>query len=159
MDLQQAREAMFEHNKAFYSDTLDTHLLSHIETRIVHILPGSFDDPLRCQLKTENIDSTDYNALSYAWGSSVEYYDINLSGKDGFRVSASVFSALRRLRHPRLVEKLWVDAICVRLTSNLHRSPASESELTIGNIISDQSGEPFGEECASFKHGFYLPRG
>jgi hypothetical protein len=43
--------------------------LSPTEFRVIHILPGAFNDPIRCVLETRPASiKTRYEALSYQWG-------------------------------------------------------------------------------------------
>ena len=104
---------VFKHNSAFYRDDLTTYAKNRI--RILGINPGTFHDPLHCRLRSLPLrkDNLSYGALSYAWGDKSSWTSIPLDGKPGFKVTASVASALRRLRHPEQTRCLWVDAICV----------------------------------------------
>jgi hypothetical protein len=56
--------------------------------------------------------SNAYEALSYAWGFQ-EYTAQILLNERPFKVSLTLELALRRLRHPKQLQKIWVDAICI----------------------------------------------
>jgi Heterokaryon incompatibility protein (HET) len=81
--------------------------------RILHILPGQFDDAICCTLTHADLAAQpQYEALSYAWGDSSNTKPITL---DGFRfqVTVGLESALRHLRLENGVRKLWADAVCI----------------------------------------------
>ncbi|KAK5126821.1 hypothetical protein LTR85_009755 [Meristemomyces frigidus] len=57
--------------------------------------------------------STEYEALSYAWGTYDNHAWIRLNGEPQFPVTRNLWLALRRLRSPRQKRRLWVDQICI----------------------------------------------
>jgi len=90
--------------------------------RLLQLLPGSRDDPIQGSLLFASFDSNpDYEALSYAWGSSDMHYHICTD--DGtIPVTASVHSALTRLRLQDRIRMLWIDALCINQKDNNEKS-------------------------------------
>jgi len=89
------------------------------EIRLLTLVAGNHDDPLRCQLTTASlIAEPGYNALSYVWGqpasSTSSESTIVLDGHH-VPVTANLHSALRHLRQPVWSHSvcLWVDAVCI----------------------------------------------
>lgn len=83
------------------------------EFRIVHILPGTFHDPICCELVTALLDDPPpYKTLSYVWGDATITRTIKLHGCD-FEATDSLFRALRRYRLKTGVFVIWVDALCI----------------------------------------------
>ncbi|XDG06316.1 hypothetical protein ABKA04_005931 [Annulohypoxylon sp. FPYF3050] len=90
------------------------------EIRVLTILPGSFDEPLRVTIGTRSLDANPlYNALSYVWGdaasANIPGNVINIDGSE-FPVTSNLLAALRYLRS--VLGKvdpitLWVDAVCI----------------------------------------------
>ena len=87
---------------------------SNITTRLMHLLPSSeFDADIRCSLDPVRLlTSTEYAALSYAWGDLSKKKFITVNGKS-FYVTANLHEALRYLRSEVAPLALWVDAICI----------------------------------------------
>lgn len=68
------------------------------EIRLVNLHPGSWDDPVTCQLETRRLeDCPKYLALSYVWGDMDDQIPVMVNGQR-HRVGMSLFTALRRLR-------------------------------------------------------------
>lgn len=68
------------------------------EIRLVNLHPGSWDDPITCQLETHRLeDCPKYLALSYVWGGMDDSIPVTVNGQR-HRVGVSLFTALRRLR-------------------------------------------------------------
>lgn len=103
------------------------------EIRLLSVMPGSLDDPLRCSLETislKNTSHTTFEALSYCWNSATEDRLIrlvppvfvaerrpsNITDADEHHVfiTSNLHDALRHLRpesgQPRY---LWADALCI----------------------------------------------
>ncbi|OTA87754.1 hypothetical protein M434DRAFT_23855 [Hypoxylon sp. CO27-5] len=104
-------------SKAFEYNPLDS---NSREIRVLTLLPGDFEEPLRVSVNTRSLDSSPiYNALSYVWGDPTSAGDpgntIDINGCN-FPVTANLHSALRHLRSPAGVADpitLWVDAVCI----------------------------------------------
>jgi hypothetical protein len=102
--------------------------LSGSEIRLIKILPGSWGDPISCELVYLLLDDRPkYVALSYAWGDPTETQPVTLNGQV-YHITKSLFTGLRRLRYmipvadedPEtfITDKLesfylWADAICI----------------------------------------------
>ncbi|KAI0894613.1 HET-domain-containing protein [Annulohypoxylon nitens] len=90
------------------------------EIRVLTVLPGSFDEPIRVTIGTQNLDASPiYNALSYVWGdaasASIPGNVVSIDGSD-FPVTSNLLAALRYLRSVLgTVDPitLWVDAVCI----------------------------------------------
>lgn len=87
--------------------------------RLLSLLPHS--DPaagIQCNLSEYSlVDSNGegahlYEALSYVWGDPTDRGRISVNGKY-MSITANLHSALRHLRHGRIVRHLWIDAICI----------------------------------------------
>lgn len=98
--------------------------------RLIEILPGKDDEPVRCALfnvRLEDSTRPEYEALSYYWGDprprrEIELYESSkvLDGENTcFLVPENCFSALRRLRRrarygtPDKNPIFWIDSICI----------------------------------------------
>ncbi|KAI1208547.1 HET-domain-containing protein [Annulohypoxylon truncatum] len=90
------------------------------EIRVLTLLPGAFEEPLRVSLSARSLDSAPvYKALSYVWGdpasASIAGNTVNIDGYD-FPVTANLLAALRYLRSLLGAAgpiTLWADAICI----------------------------------------------
>lgn len=81
--------------------------------RILNLLPGSSDDPLRGTLEVESInDRPVYKALSYAWGEPTYPHRLHFPQGE-LQITKSLYGALRRFRSATEPVRLWADAICV----------------------------------------------
>ncbi|KAH8655808.1 heterokaryon incompatibility protein-domain-containing protein [Xylariales sp. PMI_506] len=96
----------------------------HQTVRILMLLPGSGEDPVRCELLPIALDGgTSYEALSYSWGGHLALLRvIHVDGRS-FIVTDSWFRALRALRpqsgSPRT---LWIGQICINQFDNEEKS-------------------------------------
>lgn len=85
------------------------------QIRLISLKPGAFHDPLHCTVAVVPLGcgSTDYECLSYAWGSaSGPIQGITVDGKH-FSIADVLDSALRHLRRPDEMRILWIDAVCI----------------------------------------------
>ncbi|KAE8158916.1 heterokaryon incompatibility protein-domain-containing protein [Aspergillus tamarii] len=85
------------------------------QIRLISLKPGAFHDPLHCTVAVVPLGcgSTDYECLSYAWGSaSGPIQGITVDGKH-FSIADVLDSALRYLRRPDEMRILWIDAVCI----------------------------------------------
>lgn len=107
-----------------------------IEIRILTILPGRNNSPIRCTLKIERLNgSPPYQALSYVWADNTEQdpeerflpdgttrlYPIELELKTFF-ITYNLNAALKELRDETNPLALWVDAICINQNDLKERS-------------------------------------
>ncbi|KAI4170113.1 MAG: hypothetical protein LQ346_008900, partial [Caloplaca aetnensis] len=97
--------------------------------RLLTLLPNHFDAPIRITLRiTQLAKDTEFEALSYAWGSASDPEEISVVAKEpknrrfwhpkGVKlatlpVTENLFEALRHLRLRDRPRVLWIDAICV----------------------------------------------
>jgi ankyrin repeat protein len=80
--------------------------------RLLQLCYGS-EGPIECHLFDASLDYTiEYEALSYTWGSSEQFYEISLNDIP-IPVTVNLSRALWDLRYPDRDRILWVDAICI----------------------------------------------
>ncbi|KAF4494658.1 heterokaryon incompatibility [Fusarium agapanthi] len=86
----------------------------HSEIRICILLPKAHGTMVSCKLETLNLlgDKIDYEALSYAWGTSENQATITVN-KNMLQVTQNLKDALTYLRHDSKSRCLWIDAICI----------------------------------------------
>lgn len=112
--------------KAAFYETLQARKI-----RILELLPGDFDEPLRGNLRIEDLQfKPEFEALSYTWtdesGDASKSEIIFLESRhDILPITTNCANALRRLRFTKisnLSRDLWVDAICINQESVQERS-------------------------------------
>ncbi|KAI8631498.1 heterokaryon incompatibility protein-domain-containing protein [Xylariaceae sp. FL1651] len=99
------------------------------QIRILEILPGEFDNPLKCNLSVASIGSVPYEALSYRW-KGVKGAKVHVD-KANCLIQENLASALRYLRYSSESRFIWCDAICI------HQSNQDEKDhqlLLMGKI-------------------------
>ncbi|KAF7855309.1 uncharacterized protein EAF02_011568 [Botrytis sinoallii] len=80
------------------------HPLKDGEIRVLGIEPGTFDEPIHCNLSPCLLDDNPtYQALSYTWGDPSICAPIKVDGH----------VALRYLRDTEVPRVLWIDAVCI----------------------------------------------
>ncbi|KAJ3459745.1 hypothetical protein MRS44_015818 [Fusarium solani] len=97
--------------------------------RLLAILPGTDDTPIRCRLHICSLgDNHDtYEALSYCWRAEsdcawrVEYPTIECNGVE-MAIGVNLHLALRRIRRPDSTCVVWADAICIDQSNPVERS-------------------------------------
>ena len=83
------------------------------ETRLLELRCGQRDAPLSGEIHHINVErSPPYYALSYVWGSAIKGYTLETS-QGPIGITASLCSALRRIRKSDEVMYVWVDAVCI----------------------------------------------
>ena len=80
--------------------------------RYLTLHAGSGDDPLRCTLHTALMAETDFEAVSYVWGSDVRDQEIICDGRT-LALTTNLFRVLRRVRQPDAPRSIWADLICI----------------------------------------------
>jgi hypothetical protein len=80
--------------------------------RLLTIWPAESSDSIMCTLETAFWQSSEYEALSYAWGDKPLFRSISIDDKTFF-VTSELFAALHELRSETTKRVLWVDAICI----------------------------------------------
>jgi hypothetical protein len=80
--------------------------------RLLTLMPGDFEDPLRCHLTVLSLGHCPYyEALSYVWGDPAIKRGLQVDWQE-LLITANLESALRYLRFAHKVRVVWVDAIC-----------------------------------------------
>ncbi|KAG6368461.1 hypothetical protein INS49_002668 [Diaporthe citri] len=94
--------------------------------RILHLLPGKRDDPIRTRLQSCSVGNPpSYEAVSYAWGSKLDNAVIIVceGGVDyHVEIPRSLHGALKQLRHDSNPRLIWADAICINQTDDEEKS-------------------------------------
>jgi hypothetical protein len=81
--------------------------------RLIHLLPGHRDDPIRCTLHAVDFQQIEhFEALSYVWGSRLALETISMD-RISFSVTENLLHALQHLRLVNRKRVLWIDAICI----------------------------------------------
>lgn len=86
--------------------------------RLLELLPGTDEEPLRCRLRTESLrDAPAYEAISYVWRvfhDDRDFTTVQLDGGDEhLAITWNLKSAFKRIRHHKRVRILWCDAVCI----------------------------------------------
>jgi hypothetical protein len=94
------------------------------QTRLLKLLPGDSQDPLRCELHVAAIiideglgveaqaEAVEYEALSYSWGRPERTALVDCNGMD-LLIPPTAAEGLRQLRKESNPRWLWCDAICI----------------------------------------------
>ena len=86
------------------------------EIRLLHLLPGSDSETIRCNLSIHLLDHLShrqsYEALSYEWGVPGQSSFVEVNGRR-HRIQRNLFAFLKVLRSTNDVRVLWADAICI----------------------------------------------
>ncbi|KAL4892128.1 heterokaryon incompatibility protein-domain-containing protein [Aspergillus ambiguus] len=93
------------------------YVYSHIEPEEFRVLKILKVDPqIHFRLETFSIyEAPGYEALSYAWGTSLEKEECLCNGAP-FHISRALGQALRGIHRQSASEWIWVDAICINQT-------------------------------------------
>jgi len=98
--------------------------------RLLRLFPPRADGDIECSLliKEFNFDKSpiSYEAISYVWGDPTERVNITCEGKS-LSITASLHSALRRVRLSHRSRILWADGICIN--QNDPREKSRQVEL------------------------------
>ncbi|CAM1510213.1 Fc.00g005480.m01.CDS01 [Cosmosporella sp. VM-42] len=88
------------------------------EIRLLHISPGSRDEPIKTELSRVSLDETpSYSVLSYSWGPENDKVPIQVQGKD-LQVTRNLHQCLMKLRQETAPFVIWIDAVCINQNSN-----------------------------------------
>ncbi|KAK4177155.1 putative HET domain protein, partial [Triangularia setosa] len=95
---------------------------SVVQIRVLTLRPGSYDDPISCELTHYRLDqANDFEALSYCWGDPTPSHQVFI-GTGSLMVTKSAHSALRHLRLKDRYRRIWIDAICINQADRDERS-------------------------------------
>jgi hypothetical protein len=99
-----------------------TPLYDSLKIRILNLLPGSGDDVLRGSLEEVNLERSGiYEAISYCWGSDQKPYILQTT-QGSIPITASLHSALIQFRSPKVVSRVWADAVCICQDDNVEKA-------------------------------------
>nr|CEG03846.1 unnamed protein product [Fusarium acuminatum CS5907] len=105
--------------------------LSSGNTRLLYLLPGEKADQLQGVIVQAPHDGTEtYSAVSYVWGTGQRTEQI-MTPDGVVRITASLDSCLRHLRHKSEPALLWVDAICINQSDNEEKAQQVRMLATI----------------------------
>ncbi|KAF4339480.1 heterokaryon incompatibility (het-6OR allele) [Fusarium beomiforme] len=122
------------------------------QIRILHLLPGQYDDPVRCTLRTVSLDGNlSYEALSYSWGDPYICHVIEVDDQEA-TVTSNLYNVLRRLRLTDRTRHIWVDALCINQADTNERthqvglmrsiySSATEGILWLGDFATTATSD------------------
>ncbi|KAF2107811.1 heterokaryon incompatibility protein-domain-containing protein, partial [Lophiotrema nucula] len=117
--------------------------------RILELLPGALEDPLRCKLVPVKLsEAPNYAAISYVWGDN-SVTDVLHIGDKILRITLNLRDALTRLRFQHRPLSLWADAVCINqrnLAEKTHQVQimgliyyrASLVNVWLGNLSTDE---------------------
>ncbi|KAK8044144.1 HET-domain-containing protein [Apiospora rasikravindrae] len=107
------------------------------EVRFLELLPGEFDQPIRCSLRACVLKNhPKYEALSYVWGDARVTKPVYVNGHL-MQVTSNLATALQYLRHRQRPRTLWVDAICI----NQADTPEKGHQLPLMGLIYSQCSQ------------------
>ncbi len=87
------------------------------EIRLLHLEPASGEED-RVHFTLHHVilsDKPSYEAISYCWGDQDDTREAYCDSKP-LRITASLYTALRRFRSKRIPRILWADAVCISQT-------------------------------------------
>jgi hypothetical protein len=90
--------------------------------RLLRLLPGAQNEPLRCELFIAEIkEAPRYEALSYVWGDLTLRKRPLQCGKGVLMITRNLKRALLRMRFESKKTILWADAVCINQMDNIER--------------------------------------
>ncbi|RSL57022.1 hypothetical protein CEP53_006605 [Fusarium sp. AF-6] len=88
------------------------------EIRLLRLLPGGRDDPVKADLFRESLDSNlNFSVLSYSWGPETDKVPITVQGMTVV-ITRNLHQCLVNLRSDTTPLVIWIDAICINQSSN-----------------------------------------
>ncbi|RSL97737.1 hypothetical protein CDV31_012917 [Fusarium ambrosium] len=88
------------------------------EIRLLRLLPGGRDDPVKAGLFRESLNSNpDFSVLSYSWGPEIDKVPITVQGM-AVMITRNLHQCLVNLRSDKVPLVIWIDAICIHQSSN-----------------------------------------
>lgn len=104
------------------------------DIRILTLLAGSFDEPVRCRLSTVCLaNEPEFVALSYCWGDENDRGIVDVNGT-AVSVTRSLQLALKYMRDQKDHIQVWADAICI---NQLDDDEKSVQVRMMGEIFSN----------------------
>lgn len=105
------------------------------QVRLLHIQPATqHDKPIHCTLNTVllggHINETQYEALSYVWGTQHHENPVYVAGQPR-TVTVNLYQALQHLRYTSSERVMWIDALCIDQTSFSERTHQLQTMRTI----------------------------
>jgi hypothetical protein len=83
------------------------------EIRLLDLLPGERDDPIRCATRVISLDQhPEFETVSYVWGDRKGEMAIEVSGQP-ISITNNLYAGLLQLRHVKEGRTLWIDQICI----------------------------------------------
>ncbi|KAK7994432.1 hypothetical protein PG991_016020 [Apiospora marii] len=90
--------------------------------RVLVLLPGERDAPLRCELRTTSLaDHPPYEALSYVWSIKPDPARLEVDGQS-VAITEGLEHILFRLRHASEPRTLWIDRLCINQSDTTEKS-------------------------------------
>lgn len=99
------------------SDPVRPPISQDSQIRLLRILPGNFDEPVKCEIAAESLSShPEYDAISYTWadddGDASECCSVLVAGRP-IPVTRNCEMALRRVRMRFSTRRVWIDSVCI----------------------------------------------
>ena len=92
------------------------------QIRLLALMPGCGEEDITCNQSIVALrDASEYEALSYTWGSPETTHSILLDGKS-FPVTTNLYSAFQHLRWQEKPRNLWIDAVCIDQRNDIEKS-------------------------------------
>jgi hypothetical protein len=89
--------------------------LEHSDSiRLIELLPGVQGSWLTCKItEARGADSSEYEALSYAWGEPILSHKIEEVSRSMYlSITVNLHDALQAIRYEHASRVLWIDAMC-----------------------------------------------
>ncbi|KAH6622235.1 heterokaryon incompatibility protein-domain-containing protein [Boeremia exigua] len=116
--------------------------------RYLLLQPGSGTEPLKCSLHTTLVADTDYEAISYVWGTEVRDHVVSCDGRK-LSITQNLHNALQRLRYPSAARRLWADSICVANMGQIYAKAQRVILYMVCSLLKDMRSS-FDRELAKF---------
>lgn len=126
--------------------------------RICRVLPGRFEDPVRCSLQEVAVRDAGvpFFALSYCWESQAAADVVWLDDRP-VKITRNLFAALRNARATGSIVDLWIDQLCIDQNNIIDRN---EQVSKMGAIYARARGVIIwlGEPAAGSSDAMVLPK-